>query len=166
MSDTVLVEVIAGTTNLISVEVPVTPAPPSVIDVTASGVGAIGYPQLPIGLQQLPISIPVTGRPVLGGRINVPMGFAVSLPNLLAGTVVYAGIPAHDDAVFIVNRVSGTTTTELGRVTITSGSNTSCRLIGSGGALAVGEVLQIIAPLTPDQTLSDLGITLMVNRTS
>ena len=165
MSDTVLVEIVQGTTNLVTVEVPVAPAPPVSVDVVADGVGAIGYPQLPIGLQQLPISIPVTGRPVLAGQINVPMGFAVNVPALLAGTVVYAVTKATANAVFIVNRISGITTTEIGRVTLTSASNTSCILAGIGGPLAVGDVLQVIAPSTPDATLADLGITLMVNRT-
>jgi hypothetical protein len=164
MSDTVLVEVVAGTSNPITVDVQVPTPTPVVIDVIDDGLGAIDYPQLPIELQQLPISVPIAGRPALLGMVNVPMAFAITVPALLAGTRVYAVNKASANTVFTVYRISGVTKTALGTVTITSQSNTSCQLDGVGGALAIGDVLQIVAPAQPDNTISDIGITLLVNR--
>jgi hypothetical protein len=164
MSDTVLVEVVAGVTNTITVDVQVPVAQPVAIDVIADGLGAVGYPQLPIELQQLPIAIPVAGRPTVSGAINVSLAFAVTVPALLAGTTVYAAIKTSANAPFRVNKISGVTTTEIGKVTFTSTSNTSCLLEGTGGSLAIGDVLQVISPAAPDNTLSDIGITILVNR--
>jgi hypothetical protein len=165
MSDTVLVEVIAGTTNTMTVDVQVPTAQPIAIDVTADGFGAVGYPQLPIELQQLPIAIPIAGRPPVSGTVNVSLAFAVTVPALLAGTTVYAATKTSANASFRVNKISGVTTTEIGKVTFTpTTSNTSCLLEGIGGTLAIGDVLQVISPAAPDNTLADIGITILVNR--
>ena len=175
MSDTILVEVDPGGPGVIvdvlvdgastvAVDVLTTQPGPVAVDVIADAMGAVGYPQLPIELQQMPVSVPVTGRPALAGTIIVPMSFAVTVPAQLQGATVYAIHKATSDATFIVNRMSGLVTTEIGRVTFTNQSSTSCILAGTGGPLSIGDVLQFVAPVTPDATLSDLGITLMVNR--
>ena len=162
MSDTI-VEVVTVEASSLTIDV-IAPDPAAVVvEVIEFGGPPIGYPQLPIELRQLPISFPFGGSPGAGTIVNVPMGFDLTVPANLAGTRVYAGTKARTGAVFTVNRVSGTVVTLLGTVTITPTSNTSCDLLGPGGPVPAGDVLQIVVG-AQDPTLSDIGITILANR--
>ena len=135
------------------------PGPPG----PAGAIGDIDYSMLPPELQQLPISFPFSGKPQTYAIVNVPIAFPVLVPPGLVGSMTYCATRPTLNPTFTVNKISADVTTALGVVVITGASTTSCILMGPGGALAVGDVLQVLAP-PQDATLADLGITILTMR--
>ena len=173
MSETI-VEVVTVEASTFTIDVVAPPpvalvidalAPPPVIQVVEVGAWAsipVTYSQLPIGLKEVPVSFPFDGKPVPGTEVSVPMTFPLIVPQDLAGTTTYVMFLPTESRAFTLNRISNGDVTVLGNVIFTP--DMGVILNGAGGRLATGDTLQMVTPPGQDQSLSDVGITVVLNR--
>jgi len=112
-----------------------------------------------------PFAFFISGKPAVGAKYSIVTPFTATIPASLAGSRFFTSTVSTGAPVFTVNRVVGGTTTAFGTFTITAGSATVATLAGSGGSLAVGDALQIVAPGTQDATLADISFTVLGTRT-
>lgn len=124
----------------------------------------ITYGNLPAEVQQLPVAFSFQGQPAASAMVNVVMVMAVTVASVLAGSKGISITAATASAQFKVNKISGGTTTALGTATFAAAGKVTT-FAGAGGSLAVGDILQIVAPTTADVALADVGITVLAMRT-
>jgi hypothetical protein len=130
--------------------------------VALGGDGYVAWAQMKPEIQNLPLSFAFPGKPASGAVFNIVLAMAITIPANLAGSVVYDGTQATASAVFTLNKISGTTTTAAGTVTITStGHATAALSTQAATSFAIGDVVQLIAPASQDATLADVGITIL-----
>jgi hypothetical protein len=111
------------------------------------------------------VCFPFGGKPSASATVFAPMSFPITVPASLTGTVCYCNIAPTGSVVFTLNKVNSSgTQTGLGTITVTAGSRTTVTLSGTGGSVATGEALQLIAPATQDGTMADIGVTIQVTR--
>lgn len=121
--------------------------------------------------QPVQVGFLFSGKPEAGLKITIPVAQAMTIPANLAGMTFFAGTPSAAATTFTVNRVSGTdgTVTGVGTIQAYAGAfsmtgGPGINVIGSGGVLAVGDALQVVAPAAADAALADVGITILGQR--
>lgn len=109
----------------------------------------------------VPIAFVFMGRPASDVMLNVPVILNATIAANLAGTVGYQNTIATAAATFTLNRIRAGASTAFGTIVF---GPTGITLAGAGGAVAPGDVLQMMAPVTQDATMADVGITIPVMR--
>ena len=124
--------------------------------------GCVPWAQMKPEAQNLPIGFVMAGLPGANQVANLPMVMQITVPASLAGTMVYCGTPPTANATFTLSKISGGAATVIGTVTITAGSNTAATFSNQAlTTLQAGDILQLAAPGLQDQTLADVGITVL-----
>lgn len=96
--------------------------------------------------------------------VTFPANFGASPIASLA----YLGTAPTGNPVFVLNRITADTPTQIGTISFTSG-NQAGTLATTGGTVQVfapGDILQLVAPATPDGTAADLTVNLTGTRSN
>jgi hypothetical protein len=127
------------------------------------GGGAIAIADLPLSVQQMPLSFFFSGLPASLAVANISIPIPLTVPANLAGTTVSFGMwPTTANAAFDLQHNTASTSSPIGTITIdTTGGVT---LAGTGGAVMPGDTLQIIMPVVQDATLADVAVTILAMR--
>lgn len=127
--------------------------------------GFVPWQQLKPQLQTVPLAFIISGKPTANQTYNLMLGLGITIPANFANSKVYDSVLPTSSAVFTLNRVSATTVTFLGTLTILNTGRTAVTLSTQAAiSMIEGEILQLVAPAIPDATLADIGITISAQR--
>jgi hypothetical protein len=87
-------------------------------------------------------------------RLAAPRAF--TLPANLAGSIAKAGTAATASTVFIIKKNGS----QIGTMTFAAGGSTASFSLASQVSVAVGDIIDMVAPATQDATLSDVSVTI------
>jgi hypothetical protein len=95
-----------------------------------------------------------------------PVDRTVNFAASFVGSQATLQVAATASAVFTVNNIVGGVPTAIGTITFAIGGTvgTFASTGSAAQSLAAGNVLQVIAPVTPDATAAGLGFTLSGTR--
>ncbi len=120
---------------------------------------------LPSSVCKIPTAFVIPGKPSAGEVLNNPVPITASIPAGCAGSVAYAGTAPAADATFTLNLIHGTSPpASVCTIKITAGSHATVTLAGAGGTVAVGDVMQMVAPATQDAAMTNVGVSILVSR--
>ena len=120
------------------------------------------YSELPTEILDFPLSFIIQGKPNSSQTYNLVIAMPITIPIDLTGTFSYVGMVATGSSLFVINKISGGTTTAIAEILLIAGSHTANTLTCSTAVtFAAGDVFQLVGPASPDATLSDIGITIL-----
>jgi hypothetical protein len=93
--------------------------------------------------------------------LNLPLAMSLMFPANALGSFADDIVNATATAVFIINKISGGVTTEIGTLTFSPGSSTGVFAVSTPVTFNPGDIFQIVAPATPDATLAGVSATLV-----
>ena len=82
---------------------------------------------------------------------------AISLPQNLTGSIAKSGTAATGSTVFTLKKNG----TQIGTMTFAASGSTATFSFASAVSVAIGDIIDMVAPATQDATLSDISVTLV-----
>lgn len=114
-----------------------------------------------VGAQPFDLTAFYPGVPTASAIVTrVPVARAVSFPAGLAGSIGLASAAATGSTVFDVQKNGAS----VGTITFAAGAASATFTAASQIALAAGDTIAVIAPASPDATLSNVGLVLAGSR--
>ena len=88
-------------------------------------------------------------------RLVAPRAF--SLPQNLTGSIAKSGTAATGSTIFTLKKNG----TQIGTMTFAASGSTATFSFASAVSVAIGDIIDMVAPATQDATLSDISVTLV-----
>ena len=123
------------------------------------------YAALPADVRAVPIPFALSGLPLVGQVIHIPLVIDLTIPANVAGTLGCAATPAAVDAAFVLAYIRAGTPSTIGTITMAAGSIAVTFSTQAAVDLLVVDILRLTAPSPQDATLANASITLLATRT-
>lgn len=94
---------------------------------------------------------------------DIPITKAETIPTSCTGSQAVSTATATGTATFTINKIHAGATTSAGTVAWSASGTTGAFTCASPTSFAAGDMLQVVAPSSPDATLAGLGITISMN---